>query len=522
MKRKKKQETKGFNDPNAAVVYIRVSDDRQVDNTSLDGQERACKDFCHNHGWKVTKLFREEGESAKTAERPRLMEMLRYCKAATPRPSFVVFYAVDRFARSAHDHQVVKRHLASVGVLLRSATQPLGESPADALMEGMLSHFAQFDNAVRAERSSNGMKARLNSGSWPFKAPIGYLNATTATGKTLVPDPDRAPHVREAFSRFATGLYTKGQVRERVTVAGLRTRRSGAKVSAETFRRLLENPIYTGVLTVGAWEGEHAASFDPLVDRETFNRVQHILKGLRPQLIPNQRNHPGFPLRAFVRCGGCNRPVTAGYSTGRHSVKYGYYRCQNDACPLKLSERREDMHEQFLDFVSTLTPKPELVKMFRETVESYWVERYREVDARLSKLQEMVSELRKRRTKLYQAHIDDKVPTDVFLELKAELDAETMKAEFKIDSARMDEIKVDEVLEFCERVLCNVPMLWKECNLDQQQRLQQVLFPQGVLYDHKTGYRTAATCLFFSMLEGNLEDKTHLVALTGIEPVSQP
>ena len=101
-----------------------------------------------------------------------------------------------------------------------------------------------------------------------------------------------------------------------------------------------------------------------------------------------------------------------------------------------------------MDFVTTLILRPDLVKMFRETVESVWVARCREVDARLSK--------------------------------------------------------------------------WKKCSLDQQQRLQQVLFPQGVLYHQKTGYRTRTTCLFFSMLEGNFEDKTHLVALTGIEPVSQP
>jgi hypothetical protein len=94
------------------------------------------------------------------------------------------------------------------------------------------------------------------------------------------------------------------------------------------------------------------------------------------------------------------------------------------------------------------------------------LKRYREVDASLSKLQETISDFRNRRRKLYQAHIDDKVPTDVFLELKAALDAETMEVECKLDSARMDEIKIDEVLEFCERVLCNVPMLWKECSLD--------------------------------------------------------
>jgi hypothetical protein len=95
-------------------------------------------------------------------------------------------------------------------------------------------------------------------------------------------------------------------------------------------------------------------------------------------------------------------------------------------------------------------------------------------------------------------------------------------AECKLDSARIDEIKIDEVLEFCERVLCNVPLLWKECSLDQQQRLQQVLFPKGISYHPKTGYETQTTCLFFNMLDGNSEDKTHLVALTGIEPVSQP
>jgi site-specific DNA recombinase len=125
VKRKKKQEAEGFNDPNAAVVYVRISSDRQVDNTSLDGQERACKDFCHKHGWKITKLYREEGVSAKTAERPLFQEMLRYCKEATPRPSYVVFYAVDRFALDSYDHHVVKRHLEGLGVLLHSATQPL-------------------------------------------------------------------------------------------------------------------------------------------------------------------------------------------------------------------------------------------------------------------------------------------------------------------------------------------------------------------------------------------------------------
>jgi hypothetical protein len=34
--RRKSQKRQSFNDPSSAVVYVRVSSDRQVDNTSLD------------------------------------------------------------------------------------------------------------------------------------------------------------------------------------------------------------------------------------------------------------------------------------------------------------------------------------------------------------------------------------------------------------------------------------------------------------------------------------------------------
>jgi hypothetical protein len=37
------------------------------------------------------------------------------------------------------------------------------------------------------------MRAALELGRWTFPAPIGYLNAPKWSGKSLVPDPERAP-----------------------------------------------------------------------------------------------------------------------------------------------------------------------------------------------------------------------------------------------------------------------------------------------------------------------------------------
>ena len=75
-------------------------------------------------------------------------------------------------------------------------------------MEGVLAAFARFDNDVRWDRAA-GMKAALEPGRWVFLAPIGYLNASRAIGKSLMPDPERAPLVRRAFEEYATGRLTK-------------------------------------------------------------------------------------------------------------------------------------------------------------------------------------------------------------------------------------------------------------------------------------------------------------------------
>ena len=56
------------------------------------------------------------------------------------------------------------------------------------------------------------MKAALELGTWVFLAPIGFLNAPRATGKSLTHDPERAPLVRRAFEEYTTGRFTKEQL----------------------------------------------------------------------------------------------------------------------------------------------------------------------------------------------------------------------------------------------------------------------------------------------------------------------
>jgi DNA invertase Pin-like site-specific DNA recombinase len=172
-----------------AVIYVRVSTKEQTENLSLPTQLRACEEYCRRQGYEILERFHEESESAKTTDRSELQKLLTYCRLNKGRVHFVVVFNLTRFARDKYDHFALRSHLQSLGISLRSATEPIDDTSTGKLMEGVLAAFAQFDNDCRSDRTRAGMKAALELGQWTFLAPIGYLNAPRAMGKSLMADP---------------------------------------------------------------------------------------------------------------------------------------------------------------------------------------------------------------------------------------------------------------------------------------------------------------------------------------------
>jgi DNA invertase Pin-like site-specific DNA recombinase len=160
-----------------AVIYVRVSDPRQAKNLSLGTQLSTCEDYCRREGFEVLERFKEEGESAKTADRTELIKLLTYCRKNKGKVHFVVVHNLTRFAREKFDHFSLRAHLRGLGISLRSATEPIDDSATGKLVEGVLASVAQFDNDVRSDRTRSGMVAALKMGRWTFLAPLGYLNA---------------------------------------------------------------------------------------------------------------------------------------------------------------------------------------------------------------------------------------------------------------------------------------------------------------------------------------------------------
>jgi site-specific DNA recombinase len=385
-----------------AVIYIRVSTKEQTENLSLPTQLRACEEYCCREGLAVLARFKEEGESAKTADRTELRHMLEFCRTRKGSVHFVVVFNLTRFARDKYDHFALRSHLQSLGISLRSTTEPIDDTSTGKLMEGVLAAFAQFDNDVRSERTRAGMRASLELGRWVFLAPIGYLNAARATGKSLMFHAERAPIVRRVFEEYATGRFSQQQIGEQATAWGLRNRRN-APLSSQAMGMLLRNKLYAGIIDVRDYGVHHKrGDFEALVSEDTFYQVQAALSGRMPTTAPKQRSHPDFPLRNFIRCASCSRGLSGSWSKGR-SGYYAYYHCRPGCRGVNVTKAK--LETLFTEELERLQPTPGYMRLLKESVLNIWKTRRAAVRANVAQAERTAQTIQLKLDRLDEAFL---------------------------------------------------------------------------------------------------------------------
>jgi hypothetical protein len=81
-----------------------------------------------------------------------------------------------------------------------------------------------------------------------------------------------------------------------------------------------------------------------------------------------------------------------------------------------------------------------------------------------------------------------------------------------------DELDVQDILAFAERILPRASDLWVQASLDYKQRLQELFFPEGIAYDGNRFNRTAATAPLFNYLAPSESNDEKMVSREGIKP----
>lgn len=353
-----------------AVVYVRVSTDEQAQHGySLDAQEDACRKLALDRGLAVLGVYRDEGESATTAARPRFREMLDRC-AEDSAVGFVVVLHTDRFARNVLDHLTLKAHLRRYGVSLLSVQQPLlDESPEGALMDVVLASMNEFYSRDIGRKIARGLAQKVKEGGWPRRAPLGYRTVRDErSGEAWIePDPVATPIVREAFSSFASGKLTSDELAEHLFAKGIRSR-TGTRPSRKFVISMLRNPAYVGTIP---WKGALVrGSHEPLTDAETFAACQRVLAE-HNRGLDRARKHL-FLLSSVARCASCGGVLTPELHRKRSGRVFAYYRClgrRRASDCRKRYVRAEVLEEQVRSWVQGATVGPRFHAALRVAVE---------------------------------------------------------------------------------------------------------------------------------------------------------
>jgi site-specific DNA recombinase len=499
-----------------AVIYVRVSTDEQVENTSLANQASACTAYSKARGIQVDRIFREEGRSAKTAQRPELGRLLEYCERNRKVIDLLVVHRFDRLARNVEDHLAIKATLKAAGIQLVSVTEEVDDSPGGRLFEVIFAGFAQYDNDVRAERTIEGMKNALRAGRWLWKAPIGFMKPSGDLGRSLVPDPKTADLVLRAFERCASGTTTLREVWQEVTELGLE--RGGRALSQQQFSQMLRNPIYKGRAVSETWGIDVAGDFDPLVSDDLFSRVQEILKGCPSGGSRRVRDNPDFPLRRVVRCGSCDSPLTGSMSTSRSKKKYGYYRCHKKGCGAT-NVSRKVFESQFEEFLDSLEAEAGLFDLMSEIMKDALSTHVRQHAKDQKRLSEQLQQTQSRKQRLVAAYVyEERVDTSTYESERSRLDREIASLEEGIEGHCTSVADVDAALARSAALLADLSGTWRRLERRYRPQFARALFPAGMRYIDGVIGTAEKPWLFGLRGDENAQDDA-LAPPTGFEPV---
>jgi site-specific DNA recombinase len=259
-----------------AALYIRVSTDEQAaEGYSLDAQEQILMDYCIAEEWEPVRVFRDDGYSGRSINRPAYREMM----ASMDDWDLLLVLKMDRIHRNSRNFMNMMDELDRNGKMFVSSTESLDTTNAfGRFVVDMIQRIAQLESEQIGERTYIGMREKAETlaqeeqskGTMGFNPPFGFC----IEHGQLASVPDEQEVVGAIF-RLCIGGDPVDTIAYKLNRDGTLTRR-GNPWNKYNIRNILHNPVYAGYMR---WDGillPHMA--DSPVSPEDYNHVQDMLR----------------------------------------------------------------------------------------------------------------------------------------------------------------------------------------------------------------------------------------------------
>ncbi len=299
------------------LIYARVSPRGSTwggGETTIPDQIAACRQYALARDPGATfEAVQDEFQSGSSARRPGYRRIIEQLESGNPPWDVLIVRHLDRLTRSLTDAIPLLALLRDSGRGLVAVSQNLDLSnPTGRAMLHIILTFAQWEREMCSERTRAKMVSICEAGGWPVGLPpYGYRRAGKRQN-ILVPDPHKAPIVREVFRRYAAGDSPVAICRE-------------FRLARNSLWNMLRNPVYRGLIRYGG--KEYPGKHEPILTRAEWDAAQPATPaGAEHRPRPNAHLRHVFLLAGLVRC-PCGAAMTCTTAKGHAGGSYPYYQC---------------------------------------------------------------------------------------------------------------------------------------------------------------------------------------------------
>lgn len=311
--------TKSASQKLRVAAYARVSTEQDEQESSYEAQvDFYTRCIGNNPDWEFVKVFADRGiTGTNTKNREEFNQMVEL--ALNGGIDLILTKSISRFARNTVDTLQTVRKLKAAGVEVRFEKENLHTfDPKCEVMLTIMSSLAQEESRSISENVRWGKRKSMQDGnvSMAYARFLGYRKGTDGRPEIVE---EEAVIVREIYQMYLDGKSIRG-IADSLTERGIPTPSGKTQWSVSTVNSILRNEKYRGdallqktytvdYLTkeVRKNDGEVRQylvenSHDPIIDPDTFEQVQALLKQNQRRRAKVRTEHP---FAGKIICGKC-------------------------------------------------------------------------------------------------------------------------------------------------------------------------------------------------------------------------
>ncbi len=452
-----------------AIIYTRVSSkDQEVEGYSIPAQIKILQEYAASNNLKIVKSFIEV-ETAKKIGRTQFNDMLVFLKNE-PLVKHILVEKTDRLHRNITDYAAIDQLIENSDInvhLVKEHTILSKDSNSHAkFMHGMHALMAKHYSDNLSEEVKKGMKQKAAQGTYPSRAPYGYLNTVIDGKKVIVINPDTAPSVKKMFELYATGSYSLLKLREKMIEDGI-PEKNRDNFYTSHIESILKSEFYIGSFSWGNRRFENA-SHEPLISKDLFLQVQESLRN--PHKIKSRKGL--FPYTNFIKCGVCGYVLTAEIK----KEKYIYYHCTGYKSNCKQGYLKAEVIDQkFEEILGSIHISEEIQGMIIQSLKSSLKDKVEYHNKVVQQTENQIKFLQNRIDNAYMDKIDGKITEEFWklhspkwLEEKERLTIKLLALQ-KADKNYLENANI--ILELSKKAIT----LFKKQNANEKRRLIDIL-----------------------------------------------